>query len=353
MFLCGTAEIHAIPPPDFLFNLGSQFVQVLSIVVIFLSSVIVSIHVCIKSAFAKKTVQVPYWVAIGVLVFTVSLFVASVYEKHRQSEEYQQLLAEKQYREEINAARKRLDVFTIEEVASNSFFDENSHIPLSISNDAFQSVLDGPEPVYVIDARESSEYDLGHFPGSIHIRFADLLAGEWISIPNDRVIYTICWSGTRGDEVVKFLRSKHIIAQYLENGFVSWVDDGGIWEGDTVYQSRYYENEYKNLYTSQELRKLMNDGAMLIDSRTKSKYDTWHFPQSMHLSIMYTPTWEIDKKIDQIPTGSRVAVVCDSIITCVDAKFVGMRLEASGIEFLGRGAIDNRPLDVSLEPINI
>ena len=89
--------------------------------------------------------------------------------------------------------------------------------------------------IFILDAREDEEYEIGHMPGSTHIRFADLLAGMWGDLPEDQEIYVLCWSGIRGKELTEFLRSKAVNARYIEEGADGWVADGGVWEGEIKF----------------------------------------------------------------------------------------------------------------------
>ena len=52
---------------------------------------------------------------------------------------------------------------------------------LSISNKDFSAIYNAMESdkIIILDARENLEYDIGHIPGSTHIRFADLQNGVW------------------------------------------------------------------------------------------------------------------------------------------------------------------------------
>ncbi|MFH1218739.1 MAG: rhodanese-like domain-containing protein, partial [Candidatus Peregrinibacteria bacterium] len=95
------------------------------------------------------------------------------------------------------------------------FFEQNQSNPLSITNSKFKSIIDSGQTDYIVmDARENIEHNNGHFPNSTHIRYADLQAGRWIEIPNDKFVYVLCWSGIRGKEVAEFLRTKNIVASY-------------------------------------------------------------------------------------------------------------------------------------------
>lgn len=222
----------------------------------------------------------------------------------------------------------------------NSFFAQNQQLPIAIENADFKSLIDSNSPIFVLDAREDEEFAIGRFPNSTHIRFADLLAGEWISLPTDRVVYVFCWSGIRGKEVAEFLRSKNIVSQYVKNGADGWVSFGGLWEGGIKFTSVYTDARYTRLFNLNELRQEMASGTVIVDSRMNSKYNQWHIPGSINIPIIYTPTSRMDETLSEVPSGARVITVCDDFVSCFDAKITGVKLEQRGHNFLGRY---NRP----------
>ena len=64
----------------------------------------------------------------------------------------------------------------------------------------------GPEAPVVIDVRQSSEYEAGHVPGSLHIGAGDLPT-TLDRLPRDRPIATICASGYRASVAASMLRA--------------------------------------------------------------------------------------------------------------------------------------------------
>ncbi len=215
-----------------------------------------------------------------------------------------------------------------------NFYQESKDLPLAISNSDFQPVASGN--LFVLDAREDEEYEIGRFPNSTHIRFADLIVGEWIRVPTDQIVYVFCWSGIRGKEVAEFLRSKKIVARYIENGADGWVSFGGKWTGGIKFASQYPQERYAHLVTLNELKEKSAQGAAIVDSRIKDKYNNWHIPGSINIPIIYTPSSKIDDLLDEVSSGKPVITVCDDFVSCFDAKITGLKLERKGHEFLGR-----------------
>lgn len=224
-----------------------------------------------------------------------------------------------------------------ENAAENSdFFNDNKNLELAISNEDFQNVINNGGDIYVLDSREDEEYEIGSFPNGVHIRFADLLAGEWISLPTDRIIYVFCWSGIRGKEVAEFLRSKKILSRYIENGADKWVSFGGKWNGGIKFSAAYPQERYAKTFEIAELKDKIASGTVIVDSRNKEKYNSWHIPRSINIPIIYTPSSQIEDLLEAVPAGKPVITVCDDFVSCFDAKLTGLKLERKGHEFLGR-----------------
>jgi rhodanese-related sulfurtransferase len=219
---------------------------------------------------------------------------------------------------------------------NDKFFEDNKSLPLAITNVDFKLVTNSGKNIFVLDAREDEEFGIGYFPGSTHIKFADLVAGEWIKLPTDQVIYVFCWSGIRGQEVATFLREKKIVSRYVKTGADGWVTFGGKWTGGIKFSSKYTADQYSKLFDLNTLKKQMAAGVAIVDSRIANKYDAWHIPGSINIPIIYTPTSQIDALMAQVPTGVPVITVCDDFVSCFDAKITGVKLEKRGHQFLGR-----------------
>ncbi len=215
------------------------------------------------------------------------------------------------------------------------FFEHNKKAPIIISNEDFQTKT-AQKGAYVLDAREDEEYEVGYFPNSRHIRFADLLAGQWIELPQDREVYVLCWSGIRGKEVAEFLRSKNIVSRYLANGADGWVSFGGKWEGGIKFLSKYSAERYQTVFTTEQVKSYISQGVVIVDSRQPSSYQKNHMTGSIPIPTIYTPTSQMEKTLAQVPPNAAVITVCDDFVSCFDAKITGVKLEKKGHTFLGR-----------------
>ncbi|MCK5490795.1 MAG: rhodanese-like domain-containing protein [Candidatus Pacebacteria bacterium] len=217
------------------------------------------------------------------------------------------------------------------------FFNKNSNINITITSKEFQAVVDSDFGDYIVlDAREDIEYENGYFPESWHIRFADLKAGKWLELPVDKVVYVICWSGIRGKEVAEFLRTKKIVAIYLEEGANGWVEFGGKWVGNIKFAEKYNNSRYKIVFDTDDVKKKVQEGVILVDTREPYKFKQSHIAGSLNIPIMYTAMINLENVFKQVPENSKVITVCDGYVNCFDAKITGVELERRGHQFLGR-----------------
>lgn len=445
-----TKTAHAVPPPDFIFNVGTQIVQAFSIGVLFLTAIIASVRQYARVYFDTMKHKKLFWAGTGLVVIFVAIGSAYYYGQYAQNAEYEKWLADSQKNSvPLDIANSPLDklkntapalvpapIFALPDTPAIAFIKNyyanlgsghikeaydvskksvsyetfvgwykntsgvsvdnvqsiddtkysleltlkektgitrygvlmtialdpattkfiitnsqvrilNDHAPqaqplvsdpssLSISNQEFQTVLNNNSSPYILDAREDEEVEIGRFPGSTHIRFADIQAGRWIDVPTDQPVYVLCWSGMRGKDVAEFLRTKNIQSRYIENGASGWVANKGKWDGEINFTSKYGSDHYKRVLTTDETKQKQKDGAFLVDSRMPSQYNKHHMEGSINIPMIYTPTSKIESELARVPAGAPVITVCDDFISCFDAKVTGIKLEKRGHEFLGR-----------------
>ncbi|MFH1621400.1 MAG: rhodanese-like domain-containing protein [Patescibacteria group bacterium] len=226
-----------------------------------------------------------------------------------------------------------------QQVTTQQYFEEQQQTSESVSNVDFKAAINNSQKKYlVLDARENIEFENGHFPDATHIRFADLKAGRWIELPTDRPVYVFCWSGIRGKEVTEFLRSKKILARYLETGANGWVAANGKWVGDVAFLKVYTDDRYKRVFSLDELKDNLAKGIVLVDTRPPNSYNAWHISGSINIPLMSTPSISVEQTFSRVPAHSTVITVCDDYVNCFDAKLTGVELERRGHTFLGRFA---------------
>jgi len=318
---------HAVIPPDFIFNIGSQVTQFFSIVVIFFTAIFGIFFNFFKTASQLAKHRKIFLVSAIMFIICSALLIAYFYAMYKQKAEYQKWLVESQ-----KYSIQQNDNSSFDIASTNQINDK-----LQITNQEFKNAIDSKiNNFIVLDARENIEYENGYFPGSLRIRFADLRDGQWDKLPKDKIVYVICWSGIRGKEAVEFLRTKNVRAFYLENGASGWVEFGGAWIGGIKFLERYTDKKYKIVFNTDEVRKMAKEGVILVDTREPDKFKKWHISGSVNIPIMYTPTSNIEIVFGQVPIKSRVITVCDGYVNCFDAKITGVELEKRGHQFLGR-----------------
>jgi rhodanese-related sulfurtransferase len=354
--IISTKTAHAVIPPDFIFSIGTQVAQFFSVTLLFFTAILGTFFQFFKTSYSalkhKKFLLFLSIIAILLLTAVSSYFYAS----YKQKQEYRNWLRESSNYTTIKndlddvphqitlsdssikiSVPDNLATIDIPANSDNTFFEMNKNTAIAITNEQFQDALIPPYDNYVVlDARENIEYENGHFPESLHVRFADLKAGRWLELPKDKYIYVLCWSGIRGKEVAEFLRTKENTAFYLKNGANGWVKSGGEWIGDIKFNKKYNESRYKIVLDTKVVKTEVTTGAVLVDTREPYKFKQSHIPGSFNIPTMYIPTIDFEKTLQQIPPHSKVITVCDGYVNCFDAKITGVELERRGHQFLGR-----------------
>lgn len=342
--LCFAQITFAVPPPDFLFNLGGQVFYLFSFLAIFVSASFSVIYQFLRVKYHALKAH-PWLPVIGVfLIFLASFSGFLAYENIQSKKAYQEWLvaSEAHAQQKVQSTPKvKPEENVLDVLKEEAPSQPPESLPISITNEAFQAVLDGGTQNYVVlDAREDLEAEYGRFPGSIHIRYADLLAHKIDQLPKNDPIYVLCWSGMRGKIVAELLRSYGFTAIYLEDGSDGWVNDfHGLWEGEIKFSATYPDSKYGVTYGTDEVRAHVSDGVILVDAREPENIAN-QLPGSYLMPLMLTPSEELETMYSSIPANSKVVTVCDEYINCFIAKIVGVELEKRGHIFLGRY---NRP----------
>ncbi len=328
----------AIPPPDFLIAIGSSFGQIFSLVVVLLSGLFAAVAQTLEAYRPQFRVRPAVCVTAIVALVSVSAAIATVVDQTRQRTEVTRIVEKS-----VIEGTLKSDALP---VAGSSYFHDNETLPLDISNEDFAAIESaGP---FVLDAREDEEVEIGRYPGSAHVRLADLLDGAFANVPRDRTVYVLCWSGIRGNQVASFLRDHGIVARYLTDGAEGWVAFGGTWEGGIKLSSVYSAPQYARTLTADETAAAVENGAVLVDSRDAERIAGKPLATavgvvspdgengSIAISAIFTPTARLDAALALVPAGAKAITVCDDFVSCFDAKLVGIRLEKRGHAFLGR-----------------
>lgn len=358
--------VFAVPPPDFIFNIGSQLAYVFSAAVVILSAVFSVVYQYVKVRYHAIKMRPWLFISVVVLIGLVSVGATYGYNAYKQNVEYEKWLVESEEyaaqenselsenssEEDLNEDDEDTDNedsdsqkgYSVPEISEDDgqFWEEHGDMTTSISNADFDDKIhSGDEDFVILDTRENVEYEYGHMEGSTHIRYADLYDGDWVELPKDAYIYVLCWSGMRGLEVAEFLRSHELVALYLEEGVDGWVDFGGGWIGEIKFLNVYEGDQYSYVFSTEEIATKVAEGAILVDAREPDKFASYS-PASINIPLMHTPSEDLEAAFDQVPDGSTFITVCDEYTNCFMAKLVGVELERRGHTFLGRY---NKPWD--------
>jgi hydroxyacylglutathione hydrolase len=94
--------------------------------------------------------------------------------------------------------------------------------PIAGVDDLCHAYLDG-QPIQVLDARQSVEWETGHIPGSLRIHLGDLPA-RLADVPRDREVWTACTSGHRAAMAASLLDRADIPVRLVARGGVpEWL----------------------------------------------------------------------------------------------------------------------------------
>jgi rhodanese-related sulfurtransferase len=191
--------------------------------------------------------------------------------------------------------------------------------------------------VYLLDVREDEERDIGFLPNSVHIRHADILAGDWELLPKDKKIYVLCYSAGRGGEVADFLQSKGFSAFALSGGVNEWKDNGGVWEGALSFS---HEPRVKELYKElsfEEVSMHQINGALLVDAREPKRVAWWTVPGSIPVGAYFASSEDMNEVLSRVPVERPVVLLCDGIRrACFSALITALKLEERGYDVLGK-----------------
>ncbi|PLX20859.1 hypothetical protein C0584_03685 [Candidatus Parcubacteria bacterium] len=268
-------------------------------------------------------------IGIGILLFIllISWFLGTeLYDKKVVSETNKWLSDQREYLETFPGYVKK--------APKNIFFDERSAEEASISKKDFLGILEKQDKNnFLLDAREDFEWDEGYFEGSLHMRMIDILIGGWQDIPRDKRVYVICWTGARGGEIANFLREKNILAYYYDGG----IDELGsvdTWVENTEQIDKHSAPNYRKLFRANELSIEIDKGVFVVDTRSTEDFMKSQIKDSINISILKTPSDQIEEVLSNI-TGDRVIVVCNSLVSCFDAKASAVEIEKSNKVILG------------------
>ncbi len=95
----------------------------------------------------------------------------------------------------------------------------------SINATEAQARIEGPTPPFLLDVRESYEYEQGHIAGAKLLPLGEL--GRRLNeLPRDREILVVCRSGNRSGTATRQLVQAGYRAINLSGGLIGWQRAG-------------------------------------------------------------------------------------------------------------------------------
>jgi hypothetical protein len=89
---------QAVIPPDFIFNIGSQIVQVFSVVVVFLSTIFVTVYQFVKIKLKNLKVSKLFWVSSVIVILLIAGLSVEIYSLYRKNSVYADWVRSEQLR---------------------------------------------------------------------------------------------------------------------------------------------------------------------------------------------------------------------------------------------------------------
>ena len=192
--------------------------------------------------------------------------------------------------------------------------------------DAFKDMLENAD-VYLVDVRESSEYEAGHIPGAVNIPIRTL-ADNLDKIPSDQPVMVYCASGHRAGMSLAALQSLgYTNVKSYPPGWKGWSGAGEEASTEAVEPGTFdmpeidpemlaaaaeFLNNIPEGYYSlgsdvEKLQAAIDAGATVVDVRQLEEYEAGAITGAINI-----PVRELTQNLDQIPTDAPVIVYCAS-----------------------------------------
>jgi len=179
---------------------------------------------------------------------------------------------------------------------------------------------------YVIDVRETSEYEAGHIPGAVNIPVRTL-AQNLDKVPADQPVLIYCASGHRAGMATAALRELgYDNVKAFSGGWKAWSGANEEASTEAVEPGSFTAKEvdpallaavdgflanipegYYSLGTVEKLQEAVDAGAVLIDVREEGE-----FAEGAIAGAVNIPLRTLIANLDQIPTDKPVVTYCAS-----------------------------------------
>lgn len=297
---------QAQPPPDFLYQVGSQAFQFSSMIIVGIGFVFGWTHTLYSKW--KKISSFRRSIFVSVLLLVLSTVSAIFYFSPAHW---------------ISQPASILPVNVFQSAA------------MPIDNAELAQLFQNSPSLLLIDVREDEERSAGFIPGSSHVRMADVYAGAWRDFPQDQPVYVHCNTGARSSSVAKFLREQGVESFYLSDRLEDWKSYHHPWQGILPFSDQHSRGLRVQLETEQA-QKVWQNGALLVDARSVERQSLHPIPQSISLPILDLSSEELMTRFDDIPKHVPVLIVTDNIHWGAFSAFLAaVKLVERGYEVSG------------------
>lgn len=296
---------HAQPPPDFLYQAGSQAIQFSSILFVGMGFVMAWFRSLWVRWFALSFFRRGFLVALGVLMIIFVLSGTMYFS-----------LSDPQASSSLSAR-----IISSESTPRGSVQGIDGH--------ALEAFLHNGS-IRLIDVREDEERAFGFIPGSEQIRMADIFAGDWKNFSKNEPLYFHCATGTRSHQVAKFLSQKGFVTYFLNERLEEWIDQDRTWSGELPFRDEASKLLKKGIQ-SDAAYELWNAGSILVDVRSNRRQAMKPVEKSFSLPVIDLSSDELKAQLKSFPSPRSVLILTDSIALSSFSAF----LAASKLDELG------------------
>ncbi len=206
-----------------------------------------------------------------------------------------------------------------------------------ISWNDFQSKF-ANENYLIVDIREHYAYEAGHIEGSLNVRFADLIRGEWMSLVQykNQPMLLVCYMGSTGSVAIKFLEEKGFMQLHqLSKGLLYNVRHDQLPAFKGTVDAPGIEKR-KHFISAEYTHRAVDKGALLVDMRAPRYYtDTQNLPISTRFFREFMTTAEIKAFLDALDTHASYLAICNSPLSCYQAEIFFEDLLRRNIDVVG------------------
>ena len=221
----------------------------------------------------------------------------------------------------------------VEQAALNYF----SHFKESniIREDAFVTLVQRGESMFIVDLRKAEDYDKGHVRGAVNIPWGITLSEAVEYIPQTGQVFVYCYSGQVASQATMLMNMAGIPARSVRYGFVRGIRSVEGFESTLVSQSaplpknkqtidplmkKAFETYFSdlgeppfanNIVSASDAVALLASGdsqVVFLDVRRYEDFAESHVPGAISLPFESG----MEEKFERIPSGRLVVVYCYS-----------------------------------------